>query len=285
MAGDNAKQIEDWNGAVGAHWAADQARNDRLIKAFGEAALGAARAQAGEHVLDVGCGCGDTSLALADSVGAAGRVVGVDVSAPMLAVARERANGRENLTFIEADASRAELAGHPGFGKFDLLYSRFGVMFFDDPQGAFAHMRKAVKDGGRLAFACWQAAKDNPWAMVPMLAAREASGLDLPPPDPHAPGPFAFADAGRVKRILEGAGFGAVKAEPFEAPMFLGATLKTAAEGCTKMGPASRIAREAGPDKLPAIRDAIEAALKPYAAADGKVALPGRIWVVTAQAV
>lgn len=279
MAGGNAKQIEDWNGAVGAHWAADQARNDRLIKAFGEAALAAAGARAGEAVLDVGCGCGDTSLALADSVGATGRVVGVDVSAPMLAVARERAAGRDNLTFVEADASRAELPG-----KFDLLYSRFGVMFFDEPEAAFAHMHGAMKDGGRLAFACWQAAKDNPWAMVPMLAAREASGLDLPPADPHAPGPFAFADAARVARILEGAGFSAVKAEPFEAPMFLGATLKTAAEGCTKMGPASRIAREAGPDRLPAIREAIEAALKPYAAADGKVALPGRIWVVTARA-
>lgn len=279
MAGDNARQIADWNGAVGAHWAADQARNDRLIKAFGEAALAAAGARAGERVLDVGCGCGDTSLALAEAVGAAGQVVGVDVSAPMLEVARQRAAGRANLSFIEADASRAELPG-----RFDLLYSRFGVMFFDAPEAAFAHMRTAMKDGGRLAFACWQAPKDNPWAMVPMLAAREASGLDLPPADPHAPGPFAFADAGRVKSILEGAGFGAVKAEPFEAPMFLGATLKSAAEGCTKMGPASRIAREAAPDRLPAITAAIETALAPYAAADGKIALPGRIWVVTAQA-
>ena len=279
MAGDNAKQIEDWNGAVGAHWATEQERNDRLIKAFGEAALAAAGAKAGDQVLDVGCGCGDTSLALVHSVGLTGRVVGVDVSAPMLAVARGRAKGRENLTFIEADAARAELPG-----KFDLLYSRFGVMFFDDPAGAFRQMRKAMKDGGRLAFACWQRPQDNPWAMVPMLAAREASGLNLPPPDPHAPGPFAFADTARVTGILERAGFGSVKTEPFEAPMFLGSSVRSAAEGCTKMGPASRIAREAGKDKLPAITAAIEAALKPLAAADGSVALPGRIWVVTASA-
>ncbi len=278
MAGDNAKQIEDWNGSVGEHWAAQQEKNDRLIKAFGDAALAAAGAKAGEQVLDVGCGCGDTSLALVYSVGVTGRVVGVDVSAPMLAVARGRANGRENLTFIEADASRAELPG-----PFDLLYSRFGVMFFDDPEGAFRHMRGAMKDGGRLAFACWQAAKDNPWAMVPMLAAREASGLNLPPPDPHAPGPFAFADAERVKGILERAGFGSVKAETFEAPMFLGSSVRSAAEGCTKMGPASRLAREAGKDKLPAITEAIEKALTPLAATDGSVALPGRIWVVTAR--
>lgn len=279
MAGDNAKQIADWNGAVGAHWAAEQEKNDRLIKAFGEAALSAAGARAGERVLDVGCGCGDTSLALADRVGVMGRVIGVDVSAAMLDVARQRADGRDNLTFIEADASRAELPG-----PFDLLYSRFGVMFFDQPEAAFRHMRAAMKDDGRLAFACWQKPQDNPWAMVPMLAAREASGLDLPPPDPHAPGPFAFADAGRVKAILETAGFGAVKAETFEAPMFLGSTVKSAAIGCTKMGPASRIAREAGKERLPAITTAIEAALTPFAGADGSVALPGRVWVVTASA-
>lgn len=280
MAGDNAKQIADWNGAVGEHWAAEQERNDRLIQAFGEAALRAAGARAGEAVLDVGCGCGDTSLALVYAVGVMGRVVGVDVSAPMLAVARDRGNGRENLSFIEADASRAELPG-----KFDLLYSRFGVMFFDEPEAAFRQLRKAMKESGRVSFCCWQAARDNPWAMVPMLAAREASGLDLPPADPHAPGPFAFADAGRVKAILEAAGFGSVKAEPFEAPMFLGSSVRSAAEGCTKMGPASRIAREAGKERLPAITDAIEAALKPLAGADGSVALPGRIWVVTARAV
>lgn len=278
MAGDNAKQIADWNGVVGEHWAAEQERNDRLIKAFGEAALAAAGAKAGEQVLDVGCGCGDTSLALAYSVGVMGRVVGVDVSAPMLEVARDRANGRENLTFIEADASRAELPG-----RFDLLYSRFGVMFFDDPEGAFRHMRGAMKNGGRLAFACWQSPKDNPWAMVPLVAAREAAALDLPPPDPHAPGPFAFADAARLTGILERAGFAGVKAETFEAPMFLGSSARSAAVGCTKMGPASRWAREAGPDKLPAITDAIEKALAPLAAADGSISLPGRIWVVTAR--
>ncbi len=279
MAGDNAKQIADWNGAVGAHWAAEQARNDRLIKAFGEAALVAAGAKAGEAALDVGCGCGDTSLELVYRVGVMGRVVGVDVSAPMLAVARDRAEGRENLTFVEADASKAELPG-----AFDLLYSRFGVMFFDEPEAAFRQLRKAIRESGRVAFCCWQAAKDNPWAMVPLVAAREASGLDLPPPDPHAPGPFAFADAGRVARILEAAGFGSVKAEAFEAPMFLGSSVRSAAEGCTKMGPASRIAREAGPERLPAITDAIEAALKPLAGVDGSVALPGRVWVVTARA-
>lgn len=279
MANENALQIKDWNGVVGEKWAAEQETMDAEIRPFGEAALAAARVRAGEDVLDVGCGCGDTSLALVYSVGVMGRVVGVDVSAPMLAVARNRGNGRENLTFIEADASRAELPG-----KFDLLYSRFGVMFFDQPEAAFRHLRGAMKPGGRLAFVCWQAPGNNPWAAVPAKAARQASGLDLPPADPHAPGPFAFADTERVKGILEAAGWTSFEAQPFEGVMALGSTVRRAAEMASRMGPASRVAREAGPEKMPAIVDAIEAALKPLAGADGRVALPARTWVVAAKA-
>ena len=276
MAGDNAKQIEDWNGVAGEHWAAEQENTDRLIRAFGEAALQAANARPGERVLDVGCGCGDTSLELARAVGAQGSVLGLDVSAPMLAVARRRAAGMTNVTFLEGDASKAELPG-----PFDLLYSRFGVMFFDDPAGAFSHMRKAMAPGGRLAFACWQMAKDNPWAMIPAMAARQAIAADMPPADPNAPGPFAFGDRARLTGILETAGFRDVATEPFQAPMYLGSSARSAAEGATRIGPASRMAREAGKEKLPAIIDAIEAALAPMAAADGSISLPGWIWVVT----
>jgi len=129
MAGDNTLQVADWNGAVGERRAAEQERTDQLIRAFGEAALVAAGALPGERVLDVGCGCGDTTLALGNFVGPTGGVLGVDVSAPMLAVARRRAAALSNLTFTEADASSASLPG-----PFDLLDSRFGVMFFDDPR-------------------------------------------------------------------------------------------------------------------------------------------------------
>lgn len=279
MAGDNAKQIEDWNGVAGEHWAAEQENTDRLIRAFGEAALRAAAAKPGERVLDVGCGCGDTALELAGAVGARGSVLGLDVSAPMLAVARRRAAGMANVTFLEGDAAKAELPG-----PFNLLYSRFGVMFFDDPVGAFSHMQKAMAPGGRLAFACWQMAKDNPWAMIPARAARQAIATDMPPADPNAPGPFAFGDRARLTGILETAGFREVAAEPFEAPMYLGSSARSAAEGATRIGPASRMAREAGKEKLPAIIDAIEAALSPVAAADGSISLPGWIWVVNGKA-
>ena len=278
MAGDNASQVADWNGAVGEHWAAEQERTDKLIRAFGDAALSAAKALPGEAALDVGCGCGDTSLSLADAVGASGRVLGVDVSAPMLAVAQRRAAGRGNLSFAEADASRANLPG-----PFDLMFSRFGVMFFDDPTAAFTQLRKALKPGGRLAFVCWAAPQDNAWAALPAQTARKASGLNLAPADPIAPGPFAFADRDRVHGILSAAGFRNISFQPFEAPMYLGSSPRSAAEGAVRIGPASRVAREAGPDKLPGIVDAIEAALAPHAAPAGAVALPGRTWIVTAE--
>ncbi len=279
MTGQNDQQIADWNGVVGEQWAAEQERTDELIRPFGEAGLQAADVRTGERVIDVGCGCGDTSLALASLVGTSGAVLGVDVSAPMLAVARRRASSISQLRFEEADASRAALPGSQ-----DLLYSRFGVMFFDDPVGAFAHMRKALNPNGRLSFVCWQAPRDNPWASVPVQAARRALSLAPAPADPHAPGPFAFADAARVKGILSDAGFRSVVAEGFEAPVKVGSTPRSAAEASARMGPMGRIAREAGPEKLPLILEAVEAALKPLAAADGQVALPGQVWVVTAKA-
>ena len=279
MTNENELQIQDWNGAVGERWAAEQETTDALVRPFGDAALAAARVKAGERVLDVGCGCGDTSLVLAGAAGPAGSVLGLDVSAPMLAVAAKRAARFANLSFAEGDASQAELPG-----PFDLLYSRFGVMFFDQSEAAFRHLRGAMKTGGRLAFVCWQLARDNPWATLPALAARQAAELAPAAADPHAPGPFAFGDAERVKGMLERAGWTDPGAKAFEAPMRLGSSARSAAEAAARIGPASRVVREAAPEKLPAILDAIEAALRPHAAADGSIALPGRTWIITAQA-
>lgn len=279
MATDNSAQIAEWNGAMGQQWARLQRDLDTMVMPFGDAANQRAAPRAGERVIDIGCGCGDTSITLAEQVGATGSVLGVDVSRPMLEVARERAAqlGHPQLVFREADAAEADLPADN-----DLLYSRFGVMFFDQPVPAFAHMRKSLRAGGRCVFVCWRTPRDNPWAMTPLMAARKAMNVIPPPADPLAPGPFAFADGARLRGILVDAGFQGVELERFDVPVVLGATPRAAAEGAMRIGPTSRFAKEMGPDRLPAILEAIERVLSPLAGPDGHVAVNGSTWVVSA---
>jgi SAM-dependent methyltransferase len=280
MAAGNSEQIAEWNGVLGQTWAAKQREIDGIVVPFGDAALKAASPQPGERVIDIGCGCGDTSIQLARMVGAAGAVLGVDVSAPMLEVARARValEPCAQLVFREADASEAPLpAGN------DLLFSRFGVMFFSQPTPAFGHLRKSLRAGGRCVFTCWGAPRDNPWAMVPLMAARETLRVTPPPVDPNAPGPFAFADEERVRTILADAGFAQIEFRRFDTELFIGATPRAAAEGSARMGPVSRLVRELGTEHLPAVLDAIERAFAPLAASDGQVKLNGSTWIVSAR--
>lgn len=279
LPADNEAQIADWNGAMGERWASLQREIDGIVVPFGEAALAAAAAQPGERAIDIGCGCGDTSIALARAVGEAGEVLGVDVSRPMLAVAdacRAR-DGWRQLAFREGDASTAELPAQR-----DLLFSRFGVMFFAQPTPAFVHLRRSLRAGGRCVFVCWRAPRDNAWAMTPLAAARAAVGITPPPADPFAPGPFAFADEERLRGILSGAGFAEVQLRRFDAPVTLGASASAAAENAMRVGPASRFLSEIGAEHRGRIQLAIEQALTPLAAVDGSVRLNGSTWVVSA---
>ena len=279
MAADNSEQIAEWNGALGQRWVAKQRDIDRIVMPFGDAALKAAAPQPGERVIDIGCGCGDTSIEIARLVGAAGSVLGVDVSQPMLEVAR--AHGAlancAHLAFRDGDASEAELPAN-----IDLLFSRFGVMFFSQPSPAFSHLRKSLRAGGRCVFVCWRTPRDNPWAMTPLAAARTVMGVTPAPADPNAPGPFAFADEERLRDILSSAGFGAIDVQRFDAAIALGATSRSAAENVVQIGPVSRLVREVGAEHLPIILDAVERTLAPLAAADGHVSLNGSTWIVAA---
>jgi SAM-dependent methyltransferase len=280
MAADNSEQIAEWNGALGQRWVAMQREIDRIVVPFGDAALRVAAPQPGERVIDIGCGCGDTSIEIARIVGEAGTVLGIDVSQPMLEVARSRGGALTNcahVAFREGDASEAELPANT-----DLLFSRFGVMFFSQPSHSFSHLRKSLRTGGRCVFVCWRAPRDNAWAMTPLSAARTAMGVTPTPADPNAPGPFAFADEERLRAILSDAGFGAIDVQRFDATLSLGATPRSAAEGAVQIGPVSRFVREVGAEHLPIILDAVERALAPLAAPDGHVSLNGSTWIVAA---
>ena len=279
MSADNSEQIAEWNGALGERWVAMRQEIDRLVVPFGNAALKAAAPQPGERAIDIGCGCGDTAIEMARMVGASGAVLGIDVSQPMLAVARSRAAlaNCAHVAFREGDASEAELPANT-----DLLFSRFGVMFFSQPAPAFSHMRKSLRAGGRCVFVCWRTPRDNPWAMTPLSAARAAMGITPAPADPDAPGPFAFADEQRLRTILSDAGFGDVDVQRFDAAISLGAAPRSAAESVVQVGPVSRLVREVGAEHLPIILDAVERALAPLAAPDGGVSLNGSTWIASA---
>jgi SAM-dependent methyltransferase len=279
MPADNSEQIAEWNGALGQRWAAMRQEIDRVVVPFGDAALKAAAPQPGERVIDIGCGCGDTSIEIARIVGATGAVLGIDVSQPMLAVARSRGAlaNYAHLAFRDGDASEADLPANT-----DLLFSRFGVMFFSQPSPAFSHLRKSLRAGGRCVFVCWRTPRDNAWAMTPLSAARTAMSVTPAPADLDAPGPFAFADEERLRAILSGAGFGAIDVQRFDAAISLGATPRSAAESAVQIGPVSRLVREVGVEHLPIILDAVERTLAPLAALDGHVNLNGSTWIVSA---
>ncbi|NUQ75030.1 MAG: methyltransferase domain-containing protein [Polyangiaceae bacterium] len=276
----NAEQIKHWNEVAGPQWVALHDQITSQIMPLGEIAMARAAVAAGERVLDIGCGCGDTSITLARLVGPTGSVLGVDISAPMLERAREtaRAEGFENIRFEQADAQIASL---PDRAK-DLLFSRFGVMFFSDPESAFKNLRGALRSGGRLSFVCWRAVTENPWMMVPAMAAMQV--LPFTPPDPDAPGPFAFADSGKVRGILERAGFVEVAFEPIDRELAVGgegSDIERTVDFLMNMGMVAAAARQAPPEALPKARQAVREVLAQYQR-DGSVRMQSASWVVTA---
>jgi SAM-dependent methyltransferase len=273
-------QTAFWNGLAGARWVREQAGLDEMLRPFGEAALDAADPKPGEAVIDLGCGCGDTSLALATRVGSGGQVVGLDVSAPMLSRAKERGAGFPNLSFIEGDASRVPLAR----GEFDLLFSRFGVMFFSDATGAFTHLRNALREGGRMVFVCWQPLTENPWASVPFEAVADVLGRPEPQPE-NAPGPFAFGDPIRVQEILEGASFRDVNVRAFETAIAFGesGSLDDAASEIARLGPVARLLVDRDEASIARALTAIKKAILGYRNPQGTVHFRAATWIVTAR--
>lgn len=272
----NADQIAYWNAQAGETWATQQDKLDRQLEPLGDAAIAALAPKAGERLVDIGCGAGQTTLALAERVGPDGSVLGVDISAPLLAVASGRAEGLANVSFLEADAQTQ--AFEPGAA--DAVFSRFGVMFFADPVAAFANIHKALKPGGRLAFVCWRPLAENGWMLIPLGAARKHVTSQPAMPDPDAPGPFAFADPDKIRRILAGAGFADIGIAPQDF-MIGGNPLEEALTLALKVGPLSRLLQE-HPDAREAVVGTLRETLAAHLGADG-VRLPGAVWIVTAR--
>ena len=278
----NAAQIAYWNDKAGATWTEFQERFDALFEPLTALALDAAAPATGERVIDIGCGCGATVLALANRVGAGGSVTGFDVSEPMSSRARERiaAAGLTNAKVVLADAAVHRFPP----GEADLLFSRFGVMFFADPTAAFANLRQAMRSGGRLRWAIWRPLTENPWFLVPLNAARPLVSPQ-PPAEPHAPGPFALADRDRTQALLEDAGWRDVTLTRQDAPMRFAATghLQEAIDFASCVGPLARILAEEGPDVRSRVRQAVGDALKEHDGPAG-IVLSGSVWLVSAEA-
>jgi len=273
----NADQLAFWNGTGGRTWVARQAHTDITLTPVTEALLAFAAPRAGEHVLDVGCGCGATTLEFARAVGPAGRVVALDISGPMLAEAgaRAAAAGIGNVDWRQADAAAAALEG------FDLLVSAFGLMFFGDPVATFAHMRRAARPEARMAFVCWRPLAENPWMAVPMGAVAP----HVPPRpkgDPNAPGMFALADPQRVSQVLADSGWAPPRFDrlDLELDIAAGRGLEEAVLQSTQIGAINSWLRGQPAEVVTAATASLRAALAPHAAG-ATVRLPGAMWLVS----
>lgn len=278
----NSAQIAYWNDKAAVTWTMHQERLDALFGPLTAIAIDAAAPKPDEHAIDVGCGCGATVLELARRVGPSGDVLGLDVSEPMAARARERIAAARlgNARVVVSDAATYALPP----ASADLLFSRFGVMFFTDPTAAFANLRRAMRPDGRLLFAAWRPLAENEWFSVPLEATR-ALLPPQPPMEPNAPGPFAFADADRVRGILTAAGWRDPQAVPHDVPMRMAdfGQLEQATEHATQVGPLARLLAEVDEALRADAHRAVAQALSPYEGSDG-IILKGSIWLMSARA-
>ena len=274
----NAAQADYWNGAAGERWRDQQDHQDAVLQPVSGRLVAAADPKPGQKVIDVGCGCGATTFEFALRVAPDGEALGLDLSEVMLARARDRAAPGLPARFIAADATVHTMPA----GWADLLVSRFGVMFFADPALSFANLRRGLRPGGRVVFACWREPKQNPWVMIPLQEAAKHVP-PLPETNPDDPGPFAFANEARVRRVLGDAGFGDVTLTPhdLELDIAIGRGVDVAVAAALAIGPASRALTGQSETVRAAAAADIRAALAARAVGDS-VPLGAAIWIVSA---
>ncbi len=267
-----------WNGTIGTYWVNRQDSFDAVLAPVGDAAIARAGVKSGDRVIDVGCGCGTTTIELARKTGPRGHVLGIDISKPMLSRAAARIPPGRSIEFVEADATTYAFRA----ASYDVLFSRVGAMFFPDPVPAFTNMRRALRPGGRISLACIRTAQENPYLTVPLAAAQK----HVPPrprPGPEDPGLFSFANEERVRRILGAAGFVSIALEAFDAELDIagGRGLDAAVETSIELGPTGSLLVGQPQDTRAAAAASVRETLTPYLRGTG-VWLRGSFWIVTA---
>jgi SAM-dependent methyltransferase len=273
----NEDQTAHWNGRAGQAWTEAEALIDALFRPIEQLIADTAAALHPASVLDVGCGTGSTTLAIARRLGGEARCVGIDISEPMLAAARARA-GREGVaaSFVRADAQTH------GFtpASFDLIASRFGVMFFDDPVRAFANLRQAAMPGAQLRLVTWRGAAENPF----MLAAERAAAPllpTLPAREPNGPGQFAFADEDRVRRILEESGWTDIDLAPVDIVCSM--PEKDLTFYFTRLGPLAKILPDLDDQTRARVIETVRPAFDPYVRGS-EIRFTAACWMISARA-
>lgn len=271
---------EFWNGEGGEKWVHFQESIDAHLLPFGQEAIAAAAIGDGESVLDIGCGSGDTTLQLARYVGQNGRVLGVDISEPILELANNKiiSADQSNIRFERGDAQIFRFEEE----SFDVIFSRFGVMFFDDPISAFKNLHRALKSNGKIAFICWQSVQNNEWITFPLTVV--AKHVSLPTPlSEDEPGPMSFATPEKVRRVLGSAGFSNIEINAFNAPFTVGNSIDSSVEFLTQLSPVGgAIGRSSADDTIKSqITADLLDALTPYDTDHG-VTMGAATWIVTA---
>jgi SAM-dependent methyltransferase len=272
----NVEQARAWDGEEGDHWATHAARYDASLRDHNAQLQAGAKIAPHERVLDVGCGNGVSTRDAARSA-SSGHAVGIDLSSAMLALARATAadEGLTNVEFIQADAEAHDF----DVQRFDVLISRFGVMFFADPVAAFSNLFRALAPGGRLALVVWKSLPENEWFAE--LGKALAVGRDVPPPLSGAPGPFGLSDADYVRRTLGTAGFTGVQLDAFHAPFYAGSDVDDAYAHASGSGFTRRMLSDLDDTMKARALDALRTMIAAHRS-EGEITFDSACWLITA---